>query len=134
MHLLLLSLEEWGKPSNFFIRFLMDSVEYEYSFSMNQTEIITEYLYYYPNGRRSMVFSRDEQYGTNKKDVYDFRSVIRRPFDVAANTSRKTLFVSRASQMDRDIAKDVFRYFMKSLYLIISVYNSYSNRKTVKRE
>jgi AAA15 family ATPase/GTPase len=121
-----------GKPSNFFIRFLMDSVEYEYSFSMNQTEIITEYLYYYPNGRRSMVFSRDEQYGTNKKDVYDFRSVIRRPFDVAANTSRKTLFVSRASQMDRDIAKDVFRYFNEKFILNYFGYNSYSIEKLLK--
>ena len=37
--------------------------------------------------------------------------------DVAANTSRKTLFVSRASQMDRDVAKKVFRFFDEDIIL-----------------
>ncbi len=36
--------------------------------------------------------------------------------DVAANTSKKTLFVSRASQMDRDVAKDVFGISMSVLF------------------
>ena len=73
-----------------------------------------------------MVFSRDETKGPDKKDIYEFRSVIRRPMDVAANTSRKTLFVSRASQMDRDVAKDVFRYFNERFILNYFGYNSFS--------
>lgn len=99
------------RPSSFYVRFMMDEVEYEYSFSMNRIEILTEYLYYYPNGRRSLVFSRDEGKGSDKRDVYDFKPVIKRPMDVAENTSKKTLFISRASQMDRDLAKRVFRFF-----------------------
>lgn len=90
------------RPSCFYIRFIMDSVEYEYSFSMTQTEILTEQLYYYPNGRRSLVFSHDERKGPDKKDVYEFKFALKRPMDVAVNTSRKTLFISRASQMDRE--------------------------------
>lgn len=105
------------KPSSFYVRFLLDGIEYEYSFSMTQTEILTEHLYYYPNGRRSLVFSRDESKGTDKKDVYEFKPVIRRPMDVAASTSRKTLFISRASQMDRDIAKQIFRFFSEDIVL-----------------
>ena len=54
------------KPSRFYISFLMDSVEYEYSFSLTKTEIITEELYYYPHGRRKLVFSRDERKGPDK--------------------------------------------------------------------
>lgn len=115
-----------GKPSTFFIRFILEGVEYEYSFELNKVEILKEALYYYPNGRRSMVFSRDETKGPDKKDIYEFRSVIRRPMDVAANTSRKTLFVSRASQMDRDVAKDVFRYFNERFILNYFGYNSFS--------
>mgnify|MGYP000429387693 FL=1 len=46
--------------------------------------------------------------------------------DVAANTSKKTLFVSRASQMDRDTAKDVFRYFNERFILNYFGYNSFS--------
>lgn len=105
------------KPSSFYVRFLLDGIEYEYSFSMTQTEILTEHLYYYPNGRRSLVFTRDESKGPDKKDVYEFKPVIKRPMDVAASTSRKTLFISRASQMDRDIAKQIFRFFSEDIVL-----------------
>ena len=104
-------------PSGFYVRFLMDGVEYEYSFTMTQKEIQTEQLYYYPNGRRSLVFSRDERKGPDKKDVYEFKLVLKRPMDVAANTSRKTLFISRASQMDRELAKQVFRFFCDDIVL-----------------
>lgn len=106
-----------GLPSSFYARFLMDGVEYEYSFTMTQKEILTEQLYYYPNGRRSLVFSRDERKGPDKKDVYEFKLVLKRPMDVAANTSRKTLFISRASQMDRELAKQVFRFFCDDIVL-----------------
>lgn len=105
------------KPSSFYVRFLMEGIEYEYSFSMTRTEILTEQLYYYPNGRRSLVFSRDERKGPEKKDVYEFKLVLKRPMDVAANTSRKTLFMSRASQMDRELAKQVFRFFCDEVVL-----------------
>ena len=115
-----------GKPSKFYIRFLIEGIEYEYSFSLTKTEIITEELYYYPVGRKKLVFSRDERKGPDKKNIYEFRSAIRRPMDVAGNTSKKTLFVSRASQMDRDVAKDVFRYFNERFILNYFGYNSYS--------
>lgn len=105
------------KPSSFYVRFLMDDIEYEYSFTMTQQEILTELLYYYPNGRKSLVFSRDESKGPEKKDIYEFKLVLKRPMDVAANTSRKTLFISRASQMDRDLAKQVFRFFCDEVVL-----------------
>lgn len=104
-------------PSSFFVRFIIDGIEYEYSFSMTRTEILTENLFYYPKGRRSLVFSRNESKGPDKKNIYEFKQAIKRPMDVAANTSRKTLFISRASQMDRDIAKRVFRFFSEDVVL-----------------
>ena len=81
------------KPSSFYVRFILDGIEYEYSFSLTQTEMLTEQLCYYPKGRRSLVFTRDETKGPNKTDIYEFRQAIKRPMDVAANTSRKILFV-----------------------------------------
>lgn len=105
------------KPSSFYVRFLMDGIEYEYSFSMTQQQILTEQLSYYPNGRRSLVFSRDERKGMDKSDIYEFKPIMKRPMDVALNTSRKTLFISRASQMDRELAKQVFRFFCDDIVL-----------------
>ena len=105
------------QPSSFYVRFMLDGVEYEYSFSMTRHEILTEQLYYYPNGRKSLVFNRDERKGPEKKNVYEFKQLLKRPMDVAANTSRKTLFISRASQMDRELAKKVFLFFCNDVVL-----------------
>ncbi|MBL4753381.1 MAG: ATP-binding protein [Flavobacteriales bacterium] len=100
------------KPSSFFIRFVTEGIEYKYSFTLTQTEILAESLYYYPHGREAKIFVRDERAGMSKKDKYSFgSSVIKRPFDVAESTSNKTLFVSRASQMDREIPKTIFTFF-----------------------
>lgn len=100
-----------NKPSKYFIRFISGGIEYEYAFSLTQNQIVTESLFYYPQGRIKKIFIRDERLGTTKKEKYSFGSVIRRPMDVAENTSDKTLYISRASQMDRDIAKEIFNYF-----------------------
>ncbi len=105
------------QPSYYLIRFIDNGIEYEYSFSLTQTQIITESLYYYPKGRRSEVFTRNELAGNEKRDKYTFQSVINRPMDIARNTSNKTLFISRASQMDREIAKDIFNYFHNKFIL-----------------
>ena len=106
---------EKNTPSEFYIRFIIDGVEHEYSFSCTRDEIITESLYYYPRGRRALVFSRDERISGGKKEKYEFTNVIRRPMDVASNTSRKTLFISRASQMDREKAKEIYRWLNEQL-------------------
>ncbi len=105
------------KPSNYFIRFVNDEIEYEYSFSLMQNSVVTESLFYYPKGRITKIFTRDERLGKTKKEKYSFGSVLKRPLDVADNTSNKTLYISRASQMDREIAKDVFNYFNNTFIL-----------------
>lgn len=106
-----------NKPSNFYIKFVHDGIEYEYSFSLTRDQIITETLYFQPNGRRALVFIRDESKKGDKKEKYSFGSAIKRPLDVALNTSNKTLFISRASQMDREIAKNVFNFFASTFLL-----------------
>jgi len=110
--------ENYGiKPSTYFIRFVLNEIEFEYSFSLSRTAIITENLYYYPKGRIKEIFTRDERRGKTKKEKYTFTDVIKRPFDVAENTSDKTLYISRASQMDRDLAKEIFNYFHRTFIL-----------------
>lgn len=114
------------KPSKFFIRFVSKGVEFEYSYSLTRTGIITEELYFYPNGRRAKVFTRDESLGKEKSEIYTFTSAIKKPLDVAENTSKKTLYISRASQMDREIAKEIFTFFNESFILGFTGYNSLS--------
>lgn len=82
-----------------------------------RTQIIKESLFFYPKGRIKEIFTRDETKGKEKKDKYTFGDVIKRPMDVVKNTSNKTLYVSRASQMDRDIPKQIFNYFHSQFIL-----------------
>ena len=106
-----------NKPSTYYIRFALKGIEYEYSFSLTRNKIITETLHYYPKGRIKEIFTRDERRGKAKKSKYTFTDVIKRPMDVAENTSDKTLYISRASQMDRDLAKDIFNFFHRKFIL-----------------
>jgi uncharacterized protein len=100
-----------SKSSSYFIRFISNDVEYEYAFSLTNKEIVTESLHFYPKGRIKEVFTRDERRGKEKQEIYTFGDMIKRPMDVAENTSRKTLYISRASQLDREIPKEIFNYF-----------------------
>ena len=106
-----------NKPSNYFIRFESNGLEYEYAFSLSRQSILTESLYYYPKGRITKIFTRDERLGKTKKEKYSFGDQIKRPMDVAENTSNKTLYISRASQMDREIGKEIFNYFHSKFIL-----------------
>ncbi|WP_194973667.1 AAA family ATPase [Aquiflexum lacus] len=106
-----------NKPSKYFIRFISNEIEYEYAFSLTTNQIIEESLHFYPKGRIKEVFTRDERKGKEKSDIYTFRDVIKRPMDVAENTSNKTLYISRASQMDREIPKEIFNYFHNTFIL-----------------
>lgn len=115
-----------NKPSSFFIRFVMNEIEYEYSFTLTQTEIITEELYFSPKNRRTKIFTRNEKIKGKKTDKYSFGSYIKRPIDVAENTSNKTLYISRASQMDRDLPKEIFRFFNEKFILDYFGFNTTS--------
>ena len=74
-------------------------------------------MHYYPKGRIAEVFTRDERKGKTKREKYTFKSVIKRPWDVVESTSDKTLYLSRASQMDRDIAKELYEFFIGKFIL-----------------
>lgn len=115
------------KPSSFFIRFLIDHREYEYAFALTRNEIIKESLHYYKVGKRktrTRIFERDEHAGKTKREKYKFSTLIKRPFDVAENTSKKTLYISRASQMDRELGKEIFRYFNEKFILQYFILNN----------
>lgn len=99
------------KPSRFLVDFVCENIEYEYSFALTRSEIIEENLYYYPKKRRAKYFSR-------KGDVYSFaEGAIPRANDVVLNTSRKNLFLSRASSMNRSFAQQLFHYFGNTFLL-----------------
>lgn len=106
------------KPSTFFIDFITDGIEYEYSFTITKSEVLYESLYIYKGKRKSKVFVRDESQGSSKAEIYSFgEGYFIKPLDVAQSTGKTTLFISRASQMDREIAKKIYNYFRTELLI-----------------
>lgn len=102
------------KPSRFLIDFVCENIEYEYSFSLTRTEILEEALYYYPNERRAKIFTRNE----DASQKYSFADgVVNRPLDVVANVSRKNLYLSRASSMNRPLFQKLYLYFLQTFLL-----------------
>lgn len=120
------------RPSTFLIDFVCENVEYEYSFALTKDMVLEESLYHYPVGRKAKVFVR------NSEGQYSFGTgVISKPTDVALNTSSKSLYLSRASSMNRDFAKRLYRYFMGQFLLglvnvnELTVLNSFNTYKKV---
>ena len=119
------------KPSKFLIDFVCDNVEYEYSFALTKDRVLTESLYHYPLGRKAKVFVR------NSEGKYSFGvGAISKPTDVVLNTSNKSLFLSRASSMNRELAQKLYRYFMSQFLLglvnvnemtVLNSFNTYKN-------
>ena len=101
-----------NQPSSFLINFVIDGIEYEYSFTLTRTAILDEALYYYPKGRRARVFTR---HGIQPPKYTFGEGLFTRPLDVVTNTSDKNLFLTRASSMNREIAQRVYRYFLDDL-------------------
>lgn len=113
------------QASEFYIDFVTEGVEYEYSFSIEDNKIISEELFYYPAKRKSKVFSR--QNGTE----YSFgKGLLSRPKEIAANTGEKNLFLSRASSMNRPIAQNVYRFFLNEM----NVSSEYFDLSKITRE
>ena len=105
------------KPSKFLIDFVCNDIEYEYSFELTKSKILSESLYHYPSGRRAKVFNR-------ANEEYSFGSgIIAKPGDVVLNTSEKNLYLSRASSMNRDFAQKIYRYFLNQFMLGLASVN-----------
>ncbi|MEA5028486.1 MAG: AAA family ATPase, partial [Sphaerochaeta associata] len=96
-------------PSTFSIDFVYEGIEFEYSFSLTKYAILQESLFYYPKGKKAKVFTRDERLKGEKTKKYSFaEKLVANPLDVAQSTSEKTLYISRGSQMDREMCKNIF--------------------------
>lgn len=79
------------KPSCFEVIFTTNGIKYVYGFSVNDKEVVEEYLYYYPNGRKATIFERK-----NHKEYY-FTTDVEEQNTLKERTSANKLYLSVAS-------------------------------------
>lgn len=107
--------ENWlGKPSNFEIIFIHENIKYKYGFSCTNEKIIDEYLFYWPRGRESLIFSRKD---TTK---YTFRSDKRRQDIIKTQTNHNVLYLSRATQLGYEKTKKGYEFIVNNLVINVS--------------
>lgn len=103
-----------NEPSEFQIVFIHNNVKYLYGFSVTEDEVIDEYLYYYPNGRQSIIFERE-------RDEYKFTIDVERQSELKNKFhSKNKLFIATESLWEYEKAKVPFEWLSRYLNIFIN--------------
>ncbi|WP_440444883.1 AAA family ATPase [Phascolarctobacterium sp.] len=94
-----------AKPSSFEVIFTVDAIRYAYGFSVTDTLVVDEYLYYYPNGRQAIIFERK-----NTKE-YKFTVDVEEQNMLKERTSANKLYLSVASNWSYSKVIPVLEWF-----------------------
>ena len=101
-----------SKPSKFEVVFIKNNIKYIYGVSFISEKIIDEYLYYYPEGRKALIFER--------KDTNNYRFTIDRKKQkfISEKTLDNVLYLSNSTQLNYDKTSEVFDWFKDNLEII----------------
>ncbi|MBU3159520.1 ATP-binding protein [Clostridium frigoris] len=103
------------KPSSFEIIFKTEGIKYLYGFSVTKDKVVDEYLYYYPKGRQSIIFERENTDQYKFTNDIELQTQIKNKFH-----SPNKLFLSTASLWDYKLAQIPFEWINNNLQIIIS--------------
>lgn len=100
--------EKQELPTEFEIFFYYQGIRYNYGFSYNDKEVITEYLYYWPKGREAMIFSRE-------KTNYTFRENVAEQETLAGRTPPNKLYLVTSNEWNLPQTESAYRWFNEKL-------------------
>ena len=101
------------RPTRFYINFVHNNIEYEYQYTLSTKEILSESLYYYPSSRKAKIFERK----AGEKNYTFGAKLILRPKEVADSLLPNNLYLSRASASNRELAIEVYNFFLHDFML-----------------
>lgn len=117
-----------NKASSFEITFKKKQIKYTYGFVLNNKLIDKEYLYYYNDKVKTIIYERD-------KNNYDF--IDKTLFDISLKVLDKRLFLSYLKDYDK--LKDVYTFLISDIAicfdintLVESSFNCYLKNKKLK--
>lgn len=105
------------QASSFEVELLLGEITYVYGFSSNESVIAEEYLYYYPNGRKSIIFERNNYMKSADSNVEDYKFTIEKSRQelFASMTSANKLFLSVSTNLENKLTEPVFNWFKDKL-------------------
>jgi len=96
-------------PTIFDITFIHDGIKYNYGVSYTEKKVTEEYLYYYPKGRKSQIFERQNT------DEFKFNKDKEEQQIIKERTRKNVLYLSSSTQFNYDKTSKVFDWFDKTL-------------------
>jgi AAA15 family ATPase/GTPase len=107
-----------SRPSRFEIVFIKEKIRYSYGVSLNADRIVDEHLYFYPKGRRSLIFLRKDT------EHYTFnRDKVKQKF-ISESTLGNVLYLSRATQLKYQGTAAAFDWFKDILRTVLRIDDS----------
>jgi AAA15 family ATPase/GTPase len=102
------------KPTSFDLLFTKGGILYDYSFSYNHTSVVKEELSYSPNGRTTLIYSRNEKgeyrYGSSGEGT--------KLRELEAKTGPNKLFLATLCAFNYEKVLPVYDFLANDLYLI----------------
>jgi AAA15 family ATPase/GTPase len=102
-------------PSSFAVDLLIGDVRYEYGFSLTSAEIVEEWAYAYPKGKKQLWFLRDSQQSPPFKFGKHLAGENRA---IEALTRKNSLFLSAAAQNNHEQLTTLYSWFSTALRVI----------------
>jgi len=91
-------------PTEFEIIFHYSGIKYAYGFSYDSNQIVTEYLYHWPNGREALIFSRE-----NGK--FEFRENTSEQTVLAGRTPANRLYLVSSNEWNAPQTELAYKWF-----------------------
>ena len=107
-----LDAEYISKPSKFEVVFIKNNIKYIYCVSVTNEKIVSEYLYYYPKGKKALIFER-----SNTKD-YKFSTDQKTQEFISERTLENVLYLSKSTQENYSKTSEAFDWFKNTLEVI----------------
>jgi hypothetical protein len=96
------------QPTTFEIIYYYDGIKYAYGYSFDKKRVISEYLYYWKNGREVLVFSRE-----NGK--YEFSENIQEQSTLAGRTPDNRLYLTSSNEWNCAQTEKAFIWFRRKI-------------------
>jgi AAA15 family ATPase/GTPase len=104
-----------NSKSTFEIVFEIGGVKYIYGISLDKNKVNKEHLYYYPHGRKKMIFNRD----IDNPNIYTFPAAEEtRQNVIKENTPENMLYLSRSANMNYEKTSIVVKWFSEKIKTI----------------
>ena len=100
-----------SKPTIFLISFIQRDILYDFKLSYNKDRIVEESLFYYPNGKKATIYSRDE-------NGFDFTKDKKEQEVISRRTLENAHILSTSVQFNYEGTTPAYEWFLNSMIVL----------------